>query len=136
MGLYRSTRPAEHHLQSPAIHSCPNSHHGQCTLSAAPGTEFLGVMARDIRSYDSEQDIRNAWKVCPMLPTIVKAPGLHCHTPGGAAPECVAFGQNADSNLIAAYDVFSKIGHPVHLCRVAMAEALARAKLQSSKCCF
>lgn len=25
--------------------------------------EFLGVMARDIRSYDSEQDIRNAWKV-------------------------------------------------------------------------
>lgn len=21
-------------------------------------------MARDIRSYDSEQDIRNAWKVC------------------------------------------------------------------------
>jgi hypothetical protein len=22
------------------------------------------VMARDIRSYDSEQDIRNAWKVC------------------------------------------------------------------------
>lgn len=26
--------------------------------------EFLGVMTRDIRSYDSEQDIRNAWKVC------------------------------------------------------------------------
>ncbi|GBF95669.1 calmodulin [Raphidocelis subcapitata] len=25
--------------------------------------EFLGVMSRDIRSYDSETDIRNAWKV-------------------------------------------------------------------------
>ncbi|KAF6252283.1 calmodulin [Scenedesmus sp. NREL 46B-D3] len=25
--------------------------------------EFLGVMSREIRSFDSEQDIRNAWKV-------------------------------------------------------------------------
>jgi hypothetical protein len=25
--------------------------------------EFLGIMTRDIRGYDSEADIRNAWKV-------------------------------------------------------------------------
>lgn len=25
--------------------------------------EFLGVMSRDIKGYDSEADIRNAWKV-------------------------------------------------------------------------
>jgi len=26
-------------------------------------TEFMGVMSRDIRSYDSEKDIQSAWKV-------------------------------------------------------------------------
>eukprot|EP00882_Tetradesmus_deserticola_P022530 GHRQ01024447.1.p1 GENE.GHRQ01024447.1~~GHRQ01024447.1.p1 ORF type:complete len:134 (+),score=34.23 GHRQ01024447.1:195-596(+) len=30
--------------------------------------EFLGVMSRDIRSYDSDQDIRSAWKVRTALP--------------------------------------------------------------------
>jgi hypothetical protein len=32
-------------------------------LYGSPAAEFLGVMSREIRSYDSEQDIRNAWKV-------------------------------------------------------------------------
>src|SRR5690242_16040816 len=51
---------AETALRSVAC--CPTA--GVSCWTTLPAAEFLGVMARDIRSYDSEQDIRNAWKVC------------------------------------------------------------------------
>jgi hypothetical protein len=44
-----------HDLQDALPYPC-----GMCCPASA---EFLGVMSREIRSYDSEQDIRNAWKV-------------------------------------------------------------------------
>lgn len=50
-----------HHMRTGVhVHQCCMLH----WLSLCLAAEFLGVMARDIRSYDSEQDIRNAWKVC------------------------------------------------------------------------
>lgn len=90
--LCRALPPAElpgAGCQSTTVHACPSSREPPGVARRANGSapqqgatsclhvnprpqtrapvptiaEFLGVMTRDIRSYDSEQDIRNAWKV-------------------------------------------------------------------------
>jgi Ca2+-binding EF-hand superfamily protein len=49
-----------------------------CTAPTLPAAEFLGVMSREIRSYDSEQDIRNAWKVRTLRSSYCQGIVQHC----------------------------------------------------------